>query len=350
MTSLGLVVSSPRPLPSPLPVPVTTVTLGQSAQPNDWIGRWVPAGDRAWKLLAADLAVDRLTGKQHTRMRSYSDRLVERARQEEWVGLHHFGLSGPGPLVSAVAAAEMGLPLLLSLGEGEAEDALYQQPGVLRAALRAANAFTAPSQQEADLVSRLLAPKELPALVTVTRALAEVAAAEFELPVGLARPLLGAWGCHGRESGLPLLLDLLEPLGASLLLVGPFEKAELYEMSSLVDHHPASERVLRLGELPEARALGVLRACDLAVFPLRGGAQASYALRALAAGARVIAPALGPLASVSGLTSPEPDLRRAVEAALESWQPPARGWNEAFSAGVVEQGWRNAYRMAGLCS
>jgi nucleotide-binding universal stress UspA family protein len=326
-----------------------------SSRPADWIGRWEPDGDGR-KLWAADLAVDRLTGKTALRERSFSDRIAEQASKQRWLGLHHFGTDHP--LVSAVAAAEMDLPLLFSFAPGEVEPALYERATVLRTALRAAGAFTAASREEAALVSRWLAPENLPGFV-VPELVAEADEEPQELSPMLraqleaaGRPLLGCWGHHGRLSGLSILLEVARALQAGLVLVGSFEKSELYDLATSVDRHPLSERILRPGRLPRPQALAVLRACDLAVFPLRGPGQARYALEALAAGVKVLVSATGPLLEVDGLTTVagSEDWEGAVTMAMESWSGPAPGWSQPFSSAAVEGRWRDVYRAMGWCS
>ena len=355
MTALvGLIHSSPRLLPSLLPVAVTGVALGVSSQPEDWIGRWhadAKRGEGSWKLLAADLAVDRMTGKTQMRMRTYSDRIAELARRESWAGLHHFGVAGQGPLVSAVAAAELDLPLLLSFADGEVENALYTQPSELRTALRGASAFTAPSRSEVEMVKRFLAPPELSSVVVPALVVVQEAVATSELRLG-PRPLLGCWGRLGRDSGLAVLLELADKLEASLALIGPFEKAEMYDLSSLIDRHRLSERIFRLGDLAGPQALSALRACDLAVFPMAGSGQTQYALDALAAGAQVIASAVGPLAEVEGLATvaPSGDWELAVREALGGWKAPLARWADAHSPPTVSSRWKEAYQAAGLCT
>jgi hypothetical protein len=135
-----------------------------------------------------------------------------------------------------------------------------------------------------------------------------------------------------------------------LVLVGPFERSEMYELSPLLDRHRLSERISRPGDLPAAQALSALLACHLAVFPMPGPAQSDYALRALAAGVRVVARAVGGLAEVEGLTALGQDVSHSVRAALEHWSPPVEGWARAWSASLVAARWREAYRLAGLCS
>jgi hypothetical protein len=350
---VGLIHSSPRLLPSLLPVSVTGVALGVSPQPEDWIGRWQadPKGDGSWKLLAADLAVDRMTGKTQMRMRTYSDRIAELARRESWSGLHQYGVGGQGALVSAVAAAELGLPLLLSFADGEVETAVYGQPVELRTALRAATAFTAPSRAEEDLVRRFLAPPGLSSVVVPALVVAHEAVAEAQ-PLLSPRPLLGCWGRLGRDSGLAVMLELADKLEASLALIGPFEKAEMYDLSSLIDRHRLSERIFRFGDLAGPQALSVLCACDLAVFPMAGSGQAQYALDALAAGARVIASAVGPLAEVEGLATvaPSGNWESAVREALGGWKAPLAQWADAYSPTTVSSRWKEAYELAGLCT
>lgn len=345
---IGLVHSGNAP---DFPLAVDRVTLAMSDNPRDWIGRLEDLPDGGWRICAADLSVDRITGKTHLRSRSHSDRLMQLARQQGWTGIHHYGVTGQSPLISAVAAAELELPLLLSFAEGEAETALYAGSADIRSCLRAAGAFTVPSTGEAALVSRFGAT---PSVVVPPRVLpVEIAAADHAvLSAHRSGPLLGCWGRHGRASGLSVLLDLLEELQANLLLVGPFESSEMYDWSPRIDNHAGSERILRVGMKSPSEALGLLLTCDLAVFPMAVSTQAGHALTALAGGVKVLASRVGVLADVPGLRTvgPEQDWAQAVREALDDSFSPDDAWLSGHSAEVVEQRWKQAYELAGLCT
>ena len=346
--TVGLVHSGSAP---DFPLCVDRVTLAMSDNPGDWIGRLEELPDGEWRISAADFAVDRITGKTHLRSRSHSDRLIQLARQRGWTGIHHYGVTGQSPLISAVAAAELELPLLLSFTEGEAETALFTGPADLRSCLRAAGAFTAPSTGEAALVSRFGAT---PSVVVPPRVIPVEIAAADDAVLGAhgSGPWLGCWGRHGRVSGLSVLLDLVGELQANLLLVGPFESSEMYDWSPRIDNHSGSERILRAGVKSAPQALGLLRSCDLAVFPMVVSTQAHYALTALAGGAKVLASRVGTLADVPGLRTvgPEQDWARAVREALSDSFAPDEAWLGGHSAELVEQRWKQAYELAGLCT
>lgn len=346
---------TPPPVGTP-PTDITSVELSLSTDPTDWIGSLGQISQDHWTLRAADLSIDKLTGKTHLRSRSFTDRLMELARREGWTGIHHYGVGDFYALTSAVAAAELELPFLLSFAPGEAQSILFEKAADLRAALRASTAFTAPSQHETNLIDRFLSEKRTS--VVVPTALPEdhgrfsLSTSEAALWEAVPRPLLGCWGRHGRTSGLATMLDLVQELSASLLLVGPFEAAEMYDWSPRIDHHPMSERIFRVGKRSPEESVALLRVCDLAVFPMALSSQANYALRSLSGGAKVVSSRVGVLADVEGLSTVAvgADWTAPIREKLLDWKEPAGNWRCAFSTEAVNEAWKRAYLAGGLCT
>ncbi|MEW6284021.1 MAG: hypothetical protein AB1758_35740 [Candidatus Eremiobacterota bacterium] len=85
--------------------------LELSPREEDWWGRLIPCPG-GYRILAADLDVDRLAGGYHHRYRTQADLIGQAARLEQLTLLHW---RGGHPMVAAVAAAELRLGLILEL-------------------------------------------------------------------------------------------------------------------------------------------------------------------------------------------------------------------------------------------
>jgi hypothetical protein len=332
--SFGVVSGSSHPILT-LPEQTKLVRLARSSEPLEWIGNVVETST-GWTIQASDLAADKLTGKTHLRMRSLSDRLAGLAVSQEWTGIHHVGVEYA--MVSAVAGAELDLPFVFSFDLGEAEGLLFEQHHILSTVLTACQAFTVPSEADLRTVQRLLA--------TTSPGFVVPPAISFEeFPDADVDPnLVGSWGVHGRESGLPTVLALAPTEEKSLLLLGSYEPAEMYEFSSALDHHLLSEKILRPGGLDERDCLARLRLCGHCVFPLLTSRQALYPLKALAAGARVTASRVNLLRDVPGLHMVDDDWQAAL---VSPWNHPRNDWQGRFSHAYVEKRWKEVY---GTCS
>jgi hypothetical protein len=314
-----------------LPDGVKLICLGRSHEPKHWCGK-VEATATGWTIKAADLAADALTGKTHLRMRSLTDRLRELLDSQGWSGIHHVGVEYA--MVSAVACAELELPFLFSFDLGEPEGLLFQHQHAFTTVLTACQAFTVASQGDLKLVQRMLSP-------TCSGIVVPPLLDDEQLPECELNPtLIGAWGIHGRESGLPTLLTLAPTEDVSLLLMGSFEPAEMYEFSTLLDHHPLSEKLVRPGGLTDGECLARLRGCGRCLFPLFTSRQALYPLRALMGGARVLASRVNVLEDVPGLYLVDGDWHEAIS---RPWVPPAPGWRKPYSKTNVEERWKEAF-------
>lgn len=281
---------------------VVPIRLESSPRAREWMGRVEPDGE-GWRVAAADLQVDALTGKRRLRPHSLAGQVGGLVRRERLDGLHAWGVEAAA--VAAVAAVEEDVPLAVSFLDGEAELELHPHAPELKAALRACQGWTAPCEADARRVVRLLRP---PLEGEVVPPRVSGCAVEAER-VPVEGPVIGCFAEHGRASGLDLLLEAFARVGARrpawLLLVGPFHSVETYIWSPVLDRHPLKERMLRYGEVGRERGLALMKGCEVAAFPLPVSAFAPRVLECAAAGARVLCTPVGALGETPGLRTLE---------------------------------------------
>ena len=98
-------------------VDIIPIALELSGNERDWCGRVEQLtlnGVRAYRIHAADLRVDRVSGNTDMRHRTFVDELVRIARREKLDVLHVFGAFELRPFVAALAAVEADIPLIVT--------------------------------------------------------------------------------------------------------------------------------------------------------------------------------------------------------------------------------------------
>ncbi|MEO8379187.1 MAG: glycosyltransferase [Acidobacteriota bacterium] len=279
---------------------IVPIAIGDSANERDWPGVVEDldyAGQRGFRIRAADLRSDSITGSSHLRHYAVTRALARLAVREHLDALHVFGAYGARPFIGAYAAVQTGLPLILSF-RGIDLDTWVFGPNLaqLQAAAGVARVCVCMNGGSKRVLEGLLRPT---APVFVSHNFidpADFASGPVSLPP-LAPSVIGCVGEFRRVVGVDFLLRAFETLtetrDLSLLLVGPFRPVEAHYYTALIDSLRSAPRIVRAGRVEHTRVLGYMNACDILAFPSFSDGSPNKLLEAMAAGRAIVAADVG---------------------------------------------------------
>lgn len=290
-------------------VDVIPIALELSGNEQDWCGRVEQMeidGTRAYRIHAADLRVDRVSGNTDMRHRTYVDELVRIIRREKLDLLHVWGAFEQRPFVSALAAVETEIPLIITFRGSDLDVRIFGDHFAhLQAAVRYADACACLNAKAVRVITRLLQPPGrcyvIPNHVEMPPKRApEAAEAADAAPVVLSHdgtPVIGCVGEFRRVMGLDWLLRAFALVAAEmpcrLALIGPMRATEALYYTPLIDRHPYAQRIVRVGEVAHEGIPAYLNACDLLVFPSVSDGSPNKVLEAMMAARPVVAAPVG---------------------------------------------------------
>lgn len=310
-------------------VDVIPIAINDSVNERDWPGvveELDYGGQRGFRIRAADLRSDAISGNSHLRHYAYARALARLAQRERLDALHVFGAYGARPLIGAYASVQAGLPLILSF-RGIDLDAWVFGPNLsqLQAAAGVARVCVCMNAGSKRVLEGLLRPA---GPVFVSHNYVDVADFSNAPPLlpPLASTVIGCVGEFRRVVGLDFLLRAFETLAEtrdlSLLLIGPFRPTEAHYYNGLIDSLRSAARIVRAGRVEHGQVLGYLSACDVLAFPSFSDGSPNKLLEAMAAGRAIVAADVGGIPEmiadgVDGLLV-DPADHRAFVRALES--------------------------------
>ena len=283
-------------------IDVIPIALTQSDNEAEWSGVIEAAdyhGHRGYRVRAADFRSDKVFGNgTHLRQFVYTRSIIDIAAREKLDALHVFGAFYERPLIGAYAAAQSGLPFILSFRGIDLDGWLFgPYLAHVQAALGVARACVVMNAGAKRLVESLLRP-QAPVFVSHNYvepdAFASNATANFPRPSG---DVIGCVGEFRRIVGLDFLLRAFDSLASkrevSLLLVGPLRRAEAHFYAAAIDGLRHSARVIRPGAVEHENVLAYLMACDVVAFPSFSDGSPNKLLEAMAAGCAIVAANVG---------------------------------------------------------
>ena len=284
-------------------VDIIPIALELSGNERDWCGRVEQLtldGVRAYRIHAADLRVDRVSGNMDMRQRTFVDELVRIVRREELALLHVFGAFELRPFVGALAAVEADIPLIVTFRGSDLDIRLFGSNfGHVQTAVRCADACVCLNARARRVVARVLQP-QAPVYEIPNHIEAESPDDAPPAPVQLSHdsaPVIGCVGEFRRVIGLDWLLAAFARVAAEmpcrLALIGPFRDTEALYYTPLIDRHPFVQRILRVGPVAHAQIPAYLNACDLLVFPSVSDGSPNKVLEAMRAARPIIAAPVG---------------------------------------------------------
>jgi len=281
-------------------IDVIPIAIKDSANERDWPGvveELEYGGQRGFRIRAADLRSDALSGGSHLRQYAFTRTLVRLAQRERLDALHVFGAYGARPLIGAYAAVQAGLPLILSF-RGVDLDTWVFGPSLaqLQVAAGVARVCVCMNTTAKRVLEGLLRPAG-PVLVSHNYIDPSDFATEPVALPPLAPSVIGCVGEFRRIVGLDFLLRAFETLtetrDLSLLLVGPFRPVEAHYYTALIDSLRSAPRIVRAGRVEHTRVLGYMHACDVLAFPSFSDGSPNKLLEAMAAGRAIVAADVG---------------------------------------------------------
>lgn len=352
-------------------VEVIPIALTESSRESEWNGV-VEAidyhGHRGYRVRAADLRSDSIAGDgSHLRQLAYTRAVIEIAEREHLSALHVFGAFRERPLIGAYAAAQSGIPLIISF-RGIDLDAWLFGPHLahLQAALGMARVCVCMNEAARRLVERLLRP---PATICVSHNYIEPEAFDdvaVDLPP-MSGSVIGCVGEFRRVMGLDFLLRAFDELASrrdlTLLLAGPLRPLEAHYYTAFIDSLKNSSRIVRAGRVEHNQVLSYMKACDVLAFPSFSDGSPNKLLEAMWAERAIVAAAVGGIPEmirdgVDGLLvdpKDHPALVRALESLLDDPQRRAQLGASARARVAAEFNVERArrdclayYRAAGL--
>ncbi len=359
---------------------VVPISLELSLNEADWAGRVEtvehPLG-RAYRILAADLRSDKVFlpdfgdafMNADLRQRSYVDHLVRLVRRESLSALVVYGAYEWRPLIGAYATAECGLPLIVAFRGVDLEVRIFgRHLAQTSLAVGSAQACVVTSARARRLLEALFKPT-CPLFVIPN----SIDPQDFDdlepAAPPLAGPVIGCLGEFRRMMGLDTLLqafgEIADRRPASLLLIGPVRPMEAGFYTRLIDSHPHSDKIFRIGSVTHRKVLSYLAACQVAAFPSISEGSPNKILEAMLAGCPIVASEAGGIPEMlrhekDGLLVDGRDagaLSRAIERLLDDPELGRRLADsarsralEAHAPRVEKRAWLEVYGRLGLCT
>lgn len=277
-------------------IDVLPISLESSADERDWCGRVeevaLPSG-RGYRIMSGRLTVDRVRDEKDFLYQSYTHQLVRIARKERLDALHVYGAFRLRPFVSAMAAVQCDIPLIISFRGADLDLRIFGKDfSHLQAALQVASACVCVNAASRKILQSLLR-RDCPLSVIHNH----VDPGDFPQgePVGLPfpGPIIASVGEFRRITGLDFLLHAFDEMAArracSLVLIGPTRPDEATYYSPLIDGLRHSARVHRIGGVEHSQILSYLQACDVLAFPSISDGSPNKVLEAMLAGRAIAA-------------------------------------------------------------
>lgn len=285
-------------------ITVVPIACQLSFQESDWGGRVEKSkyfGIPAYRIFASDFRSDRaflpdfgdMFINSDLRQRAYTDRLEEIVKKENLQAIHVYGAFELRPLIGAYVAVKCDIPLIITFRGSDLETRIFgRNLAQLMVALNVAHACVCNSQASLRILKGLLRPA-CPSYLIYNH----VNPRDFNdlesLNLSINPPVIGCIGEFRRLMGLDYLLSAFEKIAskrnASLMLGGPFRTLEASYYTRLVDSHPFSHRIFRIGTIPHEKMLSYLTCCDIVAYPSVSDSCPNKVLEAMLAGRAVVA-------------------------------------------------------------